>query len=823
MAQLNNLIVTGDTRLLNTAHANIDGTSENVTGVVEIEHGGTGATTRLGAAQALTDQAVASPGYVVGLTSSWATFGYTTLAQLKTAMALNNVGNFKAVSTSANQGLSDTEKSNARTNIGAGTVSSITINATSPIQVDSSSAITTSGTRTLSHATSGATAGSYGDSSDQSPAFEGSFKVPYITVNGTGHVTSISEHDVTLPAETTYSLSQSPNYLNNLIFSKTSSAGGGAVTESLYIPTIVRGTMVNDSSSATAFVVSAPSAVNILYDGLTFIIKNTKVASAANCTININNLGAKRIWCSQSNGYCTTHWGLNQTYLFVYDSTNDRFELQQGRDTDSTDTYTVRPYYTHPKASGNGIKQYSLFARLQGTASASTESVTMDLDLYSSFTSNNGTGTKTYTNNIFDITKLYYYTGSGNVASGSTIGDNTFSYQNTSVDLRYTLNITTSTLTANKPIYLVFMAIDAGNPIYGQIANTVESSFPVYTQDIGAVLTLAHGSSTLEAFIPRLRFVYVGIPRNGYLVDLLIDNPAYMANPHVSDTNKWRTLVVPTRNALVYTASRANNDSDGNRFQDTYMKQDRWTSIAQDSSDGHKLIITTGIDTPTASATTGSTITIPDNNTTYSMSRDGSSVKLTPSSGSAQTVSLSDLITGLSVGTSNSNKDDYLITQYVGGGSSNNNYYRRKLANIVNEAVVKNALSNFIYTVGSTGTIKGGTTASGYYTNNGTYIYFNIPISKMIDPAVTTITFNRCCGNIRFYNGYYFPNSYQTNGYDFVNEWSGAGFAILRDRCVGTNILIRIDSSKYTGVPKASGTNGLVSLVIESDITVTFS
>ena len=707
-------------------------------------------------------------------------------------------------------------KSNGTTVYWADDAGSTPYTGISPISVNAN-------TNVITHDTSGATAGSYGDISDQSPAFEGSFKVPYVTVNDTGHVTGISEHDVTLPQETAYSLSQSPNYLNNLIFSKTPSAGGGAVTESLYIPTIVRGTMNNDSSSATAFVVNAPSAVNILYDGLTFIIKNTKVASASGCTLNINNLGAKRIWTSQSNGYCTTHWGLNQTYLFVYDATNDRFELQQGRDTDNNDTYTVRPYYTHPKASGNGIKQYSLFARLQGTASASTESVTMDLDLYSSFTSNNGTGTKTYTNNIFDITKLYYYTGSGNVASGSTIGDNTFSYQNTSVDLRYTLNITTSTLTANKPIYLVFMAIDAGNPIYGQIANTVESSFPVYTQDIGAVLTLAHGSSTLEAFIPRLRFVYVGIPRNGYLVDLLIDNPAYMANPHVSDTNKWRNLVVPTRNALVYTASRANGDSDGNRFQDTYMKQDRWTSIAQDSSDGHKLIITTGIDTPTASATTGSTITIPDNNTTYSMTRSGSSVKLTPSSGSAQTVSLSDLITGLDVGTSNSNKDDYLITQYVGGGSSNNNYYRRKLANIVNEAVVKNALSNFIYTVGSTGTIPAGTICNGFVTGGTGNMEIVVPLPKLIDPAITTITVNKFPINSRYSGGYYFPNSYQSSGYDVYTNDPGGAFQIIRSRCVGTNLDIKIAGGSYPGVPCASGNNIPVVIRIEADVTVTFS
>lgn len=43
-----------------------------------------------------------------------------TAANLKTELGLNNVGNFKAVSTEANQGLTETEKANARANIGAG-------------------------------------------------------------------------------------------------------------------------------------------------------------------------------------------------------------------------------------------------------------------------------------------------------------------------------------------------------------------------------------------------------------------------------------------------------------------------------------------------------------------------------------------------------------------------------------------------------------------------------------------------------------------------------------------------------------------------------
>lgn len=94
----------------------------------------------------------------------------------------------------------------------SGTVTSVKINATSPISIDSSSAITTSGERTISHATSGATAGSYGDSSAQTPSYGGTFKVPYVTVNNTGHVTGISEHTVKIPASdntnTTYTLTQ---------------------------------------------------------------------------------------------------------------------------------------------------------------------------------------------------------------------------------------------------------------------------------------------------------------------------------------------------------------------------------------------------------------------------------------------------------------------------------------------------------------------------------------------------------------------------------------------------------------------------------------
>lgn len=53
---------------------------------VPITKGGLGGTDRLSSAKNLTNEAVSSPNYVVGFTSSWGKFGYTSLAQLMTAL-----------------------------------------------------------------------------------------------------------------------------------------------------------------------------------------------------------------------------------------------------------------------------------------------------------------------------------------------------------------------------------------------------------------------------------------------------------------------------------------------------------------------------------------------------------------------------------------------------------------------------------------------------------------------------------------------------------------------------------------------------------------
>lgn len=62
-----------------------------ITGAVPITHGGTGATTRLTAAKALTNENVGTDGtYFITMTQNWANFGYSSVATAKTMLGLGS-------------------------------------------------------------------------------------------------------------------------------------------------------------------------------------------------------------------------------------------------------------------------------------------------------------------------------------------------------------------------------------------------------------------------------------------------------------------------------------------------------------------------------------------------------------------------------------------------------------------------------------------------------------------------------------------------------------------------------------------------------------
>lgn len=78
---------------------------------------------------------------------------------------------------------------------------------------------------------------------------------------------------------------------------------------------------VDSTSTATAFTATVDG-IDELRDGVCCYIRNGVVTSATGCTLNINGLGAKPMYyTTSSTGRVTSHFSINYTWLFIYNST----------------------------------------------------------------------------------------------------------------------------------------------------------------------------------------------------------------------------------------------------------------------------------------------------------------------------------------------------------------------------------------------------------------------------------------------------------------------------------------------------------------------
>lgn len=115
-----------------------------------------------------------------------------------------------------------------------------TIGSGNKINVDTANGVTITDDK-VSLATSGVTAGSYGPASNQTPAYKGTFKVPYVTVDSYGRVTGASDITVTLPAVTASDLGLA-NALHFLGTTSSTIADGGTQSVVINSVTYVAGT-----------------------------------------------------------------------------------------------------------------------------------------------------------------------------------------------------------------------------------------------------------------------------------------------------------------------------------------------------------------------------------------------------------------------------------------------------------------------------------------------------------------------------------------------------------------------------------------------------
>jgi len=94
----------------------------------------------------------------------------------------------------------------------------------------------------------------------------------------------------------------------------------GASSYDIALPADSKDTMFYTTASATAnaFTVTIPD-VQALYDGLAVNVK-FNAATATNCTLNVNNLGAKSIYYRTGTA-CTTHIAANMYVTLIYNGT----------------------------------------------------------------------------------------------------------------------------------------------------------------------------------------------------------------------------------------------------------------------------------------------------------------------------------------------------------------------------------------------------------------------------------------------------------------------------------------------------------------------
>ena len=211
---------------------------------------------------------------------------------------------------------------------------------------------------------------------------------------------------------------------------------------------ISRGVMESTSTS-TAYVATVPY-ITELKEGVCAYITNDIVSASGIFTLNVNNLGAKEVlWSDKKTTRVSTPFKVNQTYLFIYNSsriTGGCWDLYAGFNSD-TDILACDIMSSH----AFGVMKNRM-------ASPNIVFTQVDGKLLAVH-SENSTGTgKTLTTEAFDpYAPIYMYSMNIAVSAGSSPIAKTLSIMKTSessggFDLRYAFNV--SSLTSKLPVYV---------------------------------------------------------------------------------------------------------------------------------------------------------------------------------------------------------------------------------------------------------------------------------------------------------------------------------------------------------------------------------
>ena len=280
------------------------------------------------------------------------------------------------------------------------------------------------------------------------------------------------------------------------------------------------------SDTAGTWTVTIPG-ITTLTEGLTIKIRLKTSYNGTTNTLNLNGLGAKTVYFRYGNKL-TSHYSKESILALTY-TTN---AISSGTDKtgwiieniyDSTNTYQLRKYYTRYKAKSALYRYMICF-------------INKDDELIPANNVSNSTATtKTLTTESFMLSKgIYYYNSTTTVAAASYTGNSTLYQQLGLLDLRYSFN-TGTTLTANKPVYLVVTAQTDGQV---KLASTpIAQALPTSaTNNLYIFLGTAYDNYRIELTIEHPIYVY----RNSYCESLdMSHDRSIKNNPDFDDVGSW--------------------------------------------------------------------------------------------------------------------------------------------------------------------------------------------------------------------------------------------------------------------------------------------
>lgn len=250
------------------------------------------------------------------------------------------------------------------------------------------------------------------------------------------------------------------------------------------------------SDTAGTWTVTIPG-ITALTEGLTIKIRLKTSYNGTTNTLNLNGLGAKTIYFRYGNKL-TSHYSKESVLALTYttnaiSSGNDRTGWIIENIYDSTNTYQLRKYYTRYKTKSALYRYMICF-------------INKDDELIPANNVSNSTATtKALTTESFMLSKgIYYYNSTTTVAAAGYTGNSTLYQQLGLINLRYSFN-TGTTLTANKPVYLVV---------------TPQADGQVKLASTPIVQTLSLNYDDL--------YVFLGMAYDNYRIELTIEHPIYI-------------------------------------------------------------------------------------------------------------------------------------------------------------------------------------------------------------------------------------------------------------------------------------------------------